>query len=101
MKVDSANIYQNYQVDKVLKNTTNLKGDDKKLKDQTDAFESLVLKFFLDNALKLDNPLYPKQAGGEIYQSMYKEMLSKELSGNFGYSQLLFDFLKEQELGKR
>ncbi|PAF50612.1 hypothetical protein [Helicobacter sp. 13S00477-4] len=93
-------LYNNYNVDKVLKNQ-DLKGDDKVLKEQTDAFESLVLKFLLDTSLKLDDPLYPKQAGGEIYQSMYKESLSKQLSGSFGYSELLFNFLKEQQLGKR
>lgn len=100
MKLDTNLIYNNYQADKVLKQST-LKGDDKKLKEQTDAFESLILKFFLDTSLKLDNPLYPKEAGSEIYQSMYKENLSKELSGSFGYSELLFKFLKEQELAKR
>ncbi|MDO7252566.1 hypothetical protein Q5I06_01355 [Helicobacter sp. faydin-H76] len=100
MKLDVNSIYSNYQTDKVLKQS-DLKGDDKKLKKQTDEFEALILKFFLDTSLKLDNPLYPKEAGTEIYQAMYKENLSKELSGSFGYSELLFNFLKEQEVGKR
>ncbi|MCE3037786.1 Rod binding protein [Helicobacter anatolicus] len=79
----------------------NLNASDEKLKEQTDAFESLILKTLLDTALKLENPLYPKEAGNEIYQSMYKDTLANNLSGSFGYSQLLFDFLKEQQAGKR
>ncbi|BDR28466.1 hypothetical protein [Helicobacter suis] len=83
---------------KKLKSTKN---DDQQLKVQTDAFESLLLKFMLDTALKLDNPLYPKQPGSEIYQSMYKESLSNQLSGHFGYSELLFNFLKDQEAQRK
>ncbi|WP_257874447.1 hypothetical protein [Helicobacter sp. 11S02596-1] len=84
----------------MLKNN-NLKGDDKALREQTDAFEALMLKFVLDTSLKLEDPLYPKQAGSEIYQSMYKDTLSKQLSGGFGYSELLFNFLKDVQSGKR
>ncbi|PAF47163.1 hypothetical protein BKH46_05095 [Helicobacter sp. 12S02634-8] len=93
-------MYENAAVQQVLDHRPNSR-DDKVLKEQTDAFEALLLKFLLDTSLKLDDPLYPKQAGAEIYQSLYKDQLSKELSGSFGYSQLLFDFLKEQQLGKR
>ena len=71
--------------------------NDAKLKEQTDAFESILLKFMLDTSLKMDNPLYPKQAGSEIYESMYKDSLANQLSGSFGYSKLLFDWLKEQQ----
>ncbi len=74
--------------------------NDKLLKEQTDSFEALLLKFMLDSAMKMDNPLYPKAPGDEIYASMYKDTLSKELSGNFGYSEMLFNFLKEQEKQK-
>ncbi|WP_104697878.1 MULTISPECIES: Rod binding protein [unclassified Helicobacter] len=71
--------------------------NDARLREQTDAFEALILKTLLDTSLKLDNPLYPKEAGSEIYQSMYKDSLSEQLSGGFGYSELLFKFLKEQQ----
>ncbi|AFI04590.1 hypothetical protein [Helicobacter cetorum] len=74
--------------------------DDKLLKEQTDSFEALLLKFMLDTAMKMDNPLYPKAPGADIYTSMYKDSLAKELSGNFGYSEMLFNFLKEQEKQK-
>ena len=50
----------------------------------------------LENAIKNEETLYPKQAGSDIYHSMYIDQLSQELSGGFGYSELLFNFLKEQ-----
>ncbi|WP_081441307.1 Rod binding protein [Helicobacter mustelae] len=75
--------------------------NDAKLREQTDAFESLILKTLLDTALKMENPLYPKEAGNEIYQGMYKDTLAGQLSGGFGYSQMLFDYLKEQQANKR
>lgn len=69
--------------------------DDAKLKEQTDAFEALILKFMLDTALKFDNPLFPKEAGSAIYESMYKDSIAEALSGEFGYSELLYDYLKD------
>jgi len=77
---------------KINENETDLK----KLREQTDAFESLILKYMLDKALKMENSIYPEEPGSKIYKSMYKETLSNELSGSFGYSDLLFNYLKEQ-----
>nr|WP_244196332.1 hypothetical protein [Helicobacter labetoulli] len=71
--------------------------EDAKLREQTDNFESLLLKIMLEQAIKNDDILYPKQAGSDIYHSMYIDSLSQELSGSFGYSELLFNFLKEQQ----
>lgn len=76
-------------------NYINKSTDDARLKEQTDAFEALILKFMLDSALKLDNPLLPKAAGSEIYNAMYKESIADAVSGNFGYSELLFSYLKD------
>lgn len=69
--------------------------DDLKLREQTDSFEALILKILLDTSLNMENSLYPKEAGSEIYQSMYKDSISQSLSGSFGYSDLLFNYLKE------
>lgn len=69
--------------------------DDAKLREQTDAFEALILKFMLDTAIKFDNPLYPKEAGSAIYESMYKDSIADSLSGSFGYSELLYNYLKD------
>ncbi|GAD19523.1 Uncharacterised protein [Helicobacter fennelliae] len=98
MKIDSTNALLQYQSSKTSTINKNQK-DDEALKAQTDAFESILLKFMLDTSLNLDDPLYPKQAGAEIYQSMYKDTLSQQLSGNFGYSQMLFEWLKQQQKG--
>ena len=50
------------------------------LKEQTDAFEAFLVK----------------SAGDEIYHSMYNDTMSKALSGNLGFSELLFNYLKER-----
>lgn len=73
----------------------NPNSDDIKLREQTDSFEALILKILLDTSLNMENSLYPKEAGSEIYQSMYKDSISQSLSGSFGYSDLLFNYLKD------
>ncbi len=69
--------------------------NDVKLKEQTDKFEAFFIKQVLDISLKNENSLLPKDAGDKIYKSMYNEALSDSMSGKFGYSELLFNFLKE------
>jgi len=71
--------------------------DDIRLKEQTDAFEAFLLKKVLDISLKNENPLFGKDAGDKIYSSMYNDTMGKALSGGFGFSELLFNFLKEQQ----
>jgi len=68
----------------------------KKLKQSCDNFESEILNFFLKEGLKQDNALFPKSPGEDIYHSMQTEQLSKDLSGGFGYSKLLFNYLKDK-----
>lgn len=69
---------------------------DKALKEQTDAFESFLIKTVLDISLKDKVSLFEKDASDDIYNSMYNDTMSKALSGGIGFSQLLFDFLKER-----
>jgi len=69
--------------------------DDVALKKYTDEFEAIMVKQLLDVSMKSDNALFPKAVGSDIYKSMYSDTMSKELSGGFGYSELLFKFLKE------
>jgi len=71
--------------------------DRAKLKEQTDAFEAIILKMLLDKAISTDNALLPKDPGREIYQSMMNDERSKQLSGSFGYSELLFNYLVEKK----
>lgn len=88
---------------KAIENIQNLDSklskSDKALREQTDKFESIFLKTLLDTALNLDNPLYPKAPGSDIYNSMYKDSIANSLSGSFGYSELLFNFLKDRQKG--
>jgi len=92
MKMDNsvalASINKDFKVDKT---------DDKRLKESTDAFEAFLVKKVLDISLKKENSIFGKDAGDKIYNSMYNDTMSKALSGGFGFSQLLFNFLKEQE----
>jgi len=70
--------------------------NDSALKEQTDAFESVILKQMLDIAMKTKDSLFPEATGGDIYESMYHDTLSRSMSGNYGYSELLYNFLKER-----
>ena len=76
---------------KIIKND-----NDAKLKEQTDKFEAFFIKKVLDISIKSDHSLFPKGAGDEIYRSMYNDALSDKLSGRFGFSELLFNFLKQR-----
>jgi Rod binding domain-containing protein len=86
-----------------LMNSQNLKSfnvdksanNDALLKEQTDKFEAFFIKQVLDISMQSDNKLYPKDAGDKIYKSMYNDTMSTALSGQFGFSEMIFNFLKE------
>ncbi len=73
--------------------------NDVKLKEQTNKFEALIIKEILDISIKSEHSLFPKGVGDEIYRSMYNNALSNKMSGRFGFSKLLFDFLKNRNRG--
>ncbi len=68
------------------------------LREQTDAFESVILKMLMDNAMKNQEDLFSSQKdpGDKIYKSMYREELAKASAGGFGFSQMLYDYLSEK-----
>ena len=74
------------------------KADDKVLREQTDAFESVITKMLMDNAMKDEKNLFSEQndPGDKIYKSMYRDELSKVSAGGFGFSQMLYDFLSQK-----
>ena len=74
------------------------KADDAKLREQTDAFESVILKMLMDNAMKDEKNLFSAQndPGDKIYKSMYRDELAKASAGGFGFSQMLYDYLSEK-----
>ncbi len=65
------------------------------LKKQTDQFEAIILKQLLDTSMKDENTLFGKDPGDKIYNSMYRDEISKVGAGNMGISQMLFDYLAE------
>ena len=82
-------IEQNY-VPKIDKNI-----EDAALREQTDAFEAVIIKMLMDNAAKNENDMFSSQKdpGDKIYKSMYRDELSKASAGGFGFSQMLYDYL--------
>lgn len=74
------------------------KAEDAALREQTDAFESVILKMMLDNAMKDEKNLFSQQndPGDKIYKSMYRDELAKSSAGSFGFSQMLYDYLSQK-----
>jgi hypothetical protein len=74
------------------------KVEDSALKKQTDAFEAVIVKMVMDNAAKDEKNLFSDQndPGDKIYKSLYRDELSKASSGSFGFSQMLYDYLKQK-----
>ncbi|WP_324171182.1 rod-binding protein [Sulfurimonas sp.] len=72
--------------------------DAAKLKEQTDAFESIIIKMLMDNAMKDEKNIFSEQndPGDKIYKSMYREELAKASAGSFGFSEMLYDFLSRK-----
>ena len=72
--------------------------EDKALRKQTDAFEAVILKMLMDNAMKDEKNLFSSQndPGDKIYKSMYRDELSKASAGSFGFSQMLYDYLSQK-----
>ena len=72
--------------------------EDKALREQTDAFESVMIKMLMDNAMENEENLFSEQndPGEKIYKSMYRDELSKVSAGSFGFSQMLYDFLSRK-----
>jgi len=71
------------------------KAEDKALRKQTDAFEAVFIKMVMDEASKNEKNIFTDQndPGTKIYKSMYRDELSKESAGSFGFSQMLYDYL--------
>ena len=79
--------------------TINTNVEDEALRKQTDAFEAIIVKMLMDNAMKDEKNLFSSQndPGDKIYKSMYREELSKASAGSFGFSQMLYDYLSQKK----
>lgn len=94
MKVDNSLALMRNQINKDALHSLDV--EDKQLKEQTDKFEAFFIKKVLDISLKNENKLFPKDAADKIYNSMQNDTLSNAFSGSFGFSELLFNFLKQK-----
>ena len=76
-----------------------IKAQDKALREQTDAFEAVIIKMMMDNAMKNEKNLFSSQndPGDKIYKSMYRDELSRASAGSFGFSQMLYDYLSQKK----
>jgi len=74
------------------------KAENKELRKQTDSFEAVFIKMMMDEASKNEKNLFTEQndPGTKIYKSMYRDELSKESAGSFGFSQMLYDYLSRE-----
>ncbi len=72
--------------------------DRKQLQEKANNFEALIIKQMLDIAMQHEDALFGGEdtAGSHIYRSMYHESISDQVSGGFGYSELLFNHLQEK-----
>ncbi|MBU1657879.1 rod-binding protein [bacterium] len=93
LNIQSQYMAQQHTVPKIDEKTT-----DAELREQTDAFESVILKMLMDNAMKDEKNLFSQQndPGDKIYKSMYRDELAKVSAGGFGFSQMLYDYLSRK-----
>jgi len=93
LDMNTKRVSQQHTVPKMEK-----KPEDKALREQTDAFESVIVKMLLDTAMKDESNLFTdqKDPGEKIYKSMYRDELSKTSAGSFGFSQMLYDYLSQK-----
>jgi len=84
---------QNSAIPKINSNV-----EDEALREQTDAFEAVIIKMLMDNAAKNEKDMFSSQKdpGDKIYKSMYRDELSKASAGGFGFSQMLYDYLSRK-----
>jgi Rod binding domain-containing protein len=91
--IEAKALSQQYNTPKI-----NLESKNKDLREQTDAFESVILKMMMDNAMKEENNIFSQEndPGDKIYKSMYREELAKASAGGFGFSQMLYEYLSQK-----
>jgi Rod binding domain-containing protein len=91
--IEAKALSQQYNTPKI-----NLESKNKDLREQTDAFESVILKMMMDNAMKEENNIFSQEndPGDKIYKYMYREELAKASAGGFGFSQMLYEYLSQK-----
>ena len=93
LNATTQSISQQHTVPKI-----NPSAENEELRAQTDAFESVILKMLMDNAMKDEKNLFSQQndPGDKIYKSMYRDELAKTSAGSFGFSEMLYGYLSQK-----
>ena len=93
LSAQSQLVSQNKDIPKI-----DAKAEDRALREQTDAFEAVIVKMMMDNAMQNSEDLFSAQndPGDKIYKSMYRDELSRASAGSFGFSQMLYDYLSQK-----
>lgn len=78
------------------KNIDSSKLEDVALRKVSDDFEAFFMKQLLDVSLK-NSTIAGESSGSDIIKSMYTDAISKQASGTFGISDMLYNFLSEKK----
>jgi len=73
--------------------------EDKQLKDVCNDFESFFMQQILDVSLK-NSTIAGEGTGSDIIKSMYTQSLSKQSAGSLGISDMLYQFLSQNNKDK-
>jgi len=81
--------------DPSLKNVDASAKEDKALKKVSDDFESFFVQQLMNVSLKGTN-VAGEGVGADIFKGMYTDVMSRQASGTFGISEMLYEFLSKQ-----
>jgi len=95
--VNSLNTYKDANINNVLKSTHNVKNaSNNKLREASDSFESFFVQQMLEISTK-NLHLAGEGTGSEIIKGMYIETISRTSSGGVGISDMIYNYLKDQQ----
>ncbi|MFA6788355.1 MAG: rod-binding protein [Arcobacteraceae bacterium] len=94
INVDTTFVNTTKYDDSALKQLKTKNMQDENLRNVCNDFESFFTQQFLDVSLK-ESKLAGEGTGSEIIKGLYTEALSKNASGTFGISDMLYKFLSE------
>ena len=99
MEINSSSLYnkdilQTDKFDKIDANNLS-KLEDKKLREVSNDFESFFINQILSTSLESNSTVAGTGAGSDIIKSMYLESIANHSSGTFGISNMLYNFLSQ------
>lgn len=99
MEINLSNIYnkdilQTNKFDNIDSSKLN-ELEDQKLREVSNDFESFFLNQILSTSLESNTTMVGNGAGSDIIKSMYLESIANHSSGTFGISDMLYNFLSQ------